>query len=53
MDMLLAFAKEVWPLVLATPIGFQAGFRSPDANYELREDLWPELREDGTNEVRE
>lgn len=53
MDMLVAFAKEVWPLVLAMPVGYQAGFSSPDPNYELREDLWPELREDGTMEVRQ
>lgn len=40
-------------LWLAMPIGFQAGFSSPDPNYELREDLWLEVREDGTMEVRD
>ena len=54
MSGLFAFVAKVWPmLVLAMPIGFQAGFRSPDANYELREDLWLEVREDGTPELRD
>jgi hypothetical protein len=51
---LFAVLAKAWPfLMLAMPIGFQGGMLSPPVDYELREDLWPEVREDGTLELRD
>jgi hypothetical protein len=45
-----AWAAWQW---LAMPIGWQAGMLGPPPNYELRQDLYVEVREDGSPEVRD